>query len=227
VTPSTLVLVLAAAALALAVVLLVTGRWPFGLIFLGVSILLVLVFLEAARRKPDGTVARSTAEALDSFRARAGVAAGSLATRGRAARRLIAARQELRRMGDLRRRLLLELGEAVYGGDEQATETARERIRELDELAARREAEMEAVVVQAQEQLQQRRLEVQPTEMVELPEEPSQAPEEGDPGQPVRIPEPYPPPDEGNPPQPAVIPEPSPAVIPEPGPLPSEEDERR
>jgi zinc-ribbon domain len=227
VTPSTLVLVLAAAALTLAVVLLVTGRWPYGLIFLGVSILLVLVFLETARRKPDGIVARSTAEALDSFRARAGVAAGSLATRGRAARQLIGARRELQRMGILRGRLLFELGEAVYRGDEQATQTARERIRELDELAARREAEMEAVVVQAREQLQRRRLEVQPTEMVELPEEPSQAPGEPNPAGPARIPEPYPPPDEGNPPQPAVIPEPSPAVIPEPGPLPSERDERR
>src|SRR5438094_9962766 len=75
VTPSTLVLVLAGAALTLAVVLLVTGSWPYGLICLGVSILSVLVFLEVARRRPDGTVARSTAEALDSFRARAGVAA--------------------------------------------------------------------------------------------------------------------------------------------------------
>src|SRR5438445_6526381 len=167
VTPSTLVLVLAAAALTLAVVLLVTGRWPYGLIALGVAILLVLVFLEAARRKPDGTVARSTAEALDSFRARAGVAAGSLATRGRAARQLLAARRELQRLAALRNRLLFELGDAVYRADEQATETARKRILELDELAARREAEMEAVVAQAHEQIQHRRLEVQPTEMVE------------------------------------------------------------
>jgi hypothetical protein len=227
VTPATLVLVLAAAALTLAVVLFVTGRWPYGLISLGATILLVLVFLEAARRKPDGTVAHSTADAVDSFRARAGAAAGSLGTRGRAARQLLAARRELKRMGILRRRLLFELGEAVYRGDEQAVDRARERIRELDELAARREAEMEAVVVKAQEQLQQRRLQVQPTELLELPEEPSQAPGEGDPSGPVRIPEPYPPPDEGNPPQPAVIPEPSPAVIPEPGPLPSEQDERR
>jgi hypothetical protein len=51
VTPSTLVLVLAAAALTLAIVLLVTGHWPVGLIVLGVSLLLALVFVEAARRK--------------------------------------------------------------------------------------------------------------------------------------------------------------------------------
>ena len=217
-TPTTFVLVLAGAALALAIVLLATGRWPYGLILLGISVLLVLLFLEAARRKPDGAVARSTAEALDAFRARAGVAADSLAPRGRAARRVLALRRELQRMGQLRARLLVELGEAVYRGDEQATETARGRVKELDELAAEREAEMQAVLAQAQERLQQRRLEVQPTEMVELPDEPA-APGEVDPGGPVRIPEPYPPPDEGNPPEPAIIPEP--------GPLAPEEDESR
>jgi len=76
---------------------------------------------------------------------------------------------------------------------------------------------METVIAQAHDRLHRRRLEVQPTEMVELPEEPS-APGEQDPSGPAVIPEPYPPPDEGNPPQPAIIPEPSPAVIPEPGP---------
>jgi hypothetical protein len=213
VTPATLVLVLAAATLTLAVVLLATGHWPFGLILIGVSVLLMLVFVEAARRRPEGAVARSTAEALDAFRARAGVAADSVATRGRAARRVLALRRELRRMAALRRRLLFELGDAVYRGDDQATETARDRVRELDELAAQREAEMGEVVAEAQERLRRRRLEIQPTEMVELPEDPSQ-PGEGDPG-PVRIPEPYPPPDEGSPPQPAIIPEPGPLPDPD------------
>jgi hypothetical protein len=222
ITPATPVLVLAATALTLAVVLLTIGHWPFGLIALGVSILLVVVFVEAARRKPDGAVARSTAEALDAFRSRAGVAAESLATRGRAARQVLALRRELQRMAVVRAQLLFELGNAVYRGDEQATETAREQLGELDELSGRREAEMQAVVARAQERLQQRRLEVQPTEMVELPEQPG-GPGESDPVGPVVIPEPYPPPDEGNPPEPAIIPEPSPAVIPEPGPLGPEE----
>ena len=222
ITPATPVLVLAATTLTLAVVLLTIGHWPFGLIALGVSILLVVVFVEAARRKPDGAVARSTAEALDAFRSRAGVAAESLATRGRAARQMLALRRELQRMAVVRAQLLFELGNAVYRGDEQATETAREQLGELDELSGRREAEMQAVVARAQERLRQRRLEVQPTEMVELPEQPG-GPGESDPVGPVVIPEPYPPPDEGNPPEPAIIPEPSPAVIPEPGPLGPEE----
>jgi len=215
ITPTTLVLVLAGAALTFAVVLFALGRWPFGLIALGASVLLVIVFLEAARRKPDGGVARSTADALDGFRARAGVAADSLATRGRAARRLLALRRELQRMAVLRGRLLFELGDAVYRSDDQGAERARGQIRELDELAALREAEMEAVMVQTQDRLEQRRLEVQPTEMVELPQPPGQ-PGEGSPGGPAVIPEPYPPPDEGSPPEPAIIPEPGPLAPEEP-----------
>jgi hypothetical protein len=222
VTPATLLLVLAGVAVTIAVVLLATGRWPLGLILIGTGFLLVLLFLEAARRRPAGLVARSTAEALDSFRARAGVAADSLATRGRTARRLIALRRELQRMALLRSRLLFELGDAVYRGDDHGIKTAREQVKELDELAARREAEMEAVVATAQERLARRRLEVRPTEMVELPEEPA-APGESDPSGPVRIPEPYPPPDEGSPPQPAIIPEPGPLPDPEPESLKGEE----
>ncbi len=222
VIPVTLVLVLAVATLTLAVVLLATGHWPLGLILLGLGLLFGLVFVEAARRRPEGVVARSTAEALDGFRARAGVAADSLATRGRAARRLISLRRELQKMAQLRERLLFEFGHAVYRGDEQGTKTAREQVKELDELAAQRESEMQSVVAQAQERIQQRRLEIQPTEMVELPDEPLR-PGEGDPG-PVRIPEPYPPPDEGSPPQPAIIPEPGP--LPEPGPEGPEGKER-
>ena len=219
VVPSTAVLVLAAAAFTLAIILFFTGRWPIGLIPLGVTVLLVLVFFETARRKPTGTVSRSTAATLDAFRTRAGVAAGSLATRGRASRQLFALRRELQRMGALRGRLLFELGDAVYRGDEHATEEARSRVEELDRLAAQREAEMQQTVEAAHDVLARRRLEVQPTEVAEVPPEPATpAPGEGNPPEPARIPEPYPPPDEGSPPQPAIIPEPGPAVIPEPGP---------
>lgn len=204
VTPTTLVLVLAGVAFTLAVVLFALGRWPFGLIAVGAGVLLVLIFLEAVRRKPD---------ALDGFRARAGLAADALATKGRAARRVLALRRELQRMSGLRARLLFELGDAVYRGDDLATERVRGQVRELDELAAQREAEMQGTLAQAQDRLRRHRLEVHPTEMVELPDEPGQ----GDPSGPAVIPEPYPPPDEGTPPEPAIIPEPGP-LAPDEGP---------
>jgi len=219
VTPSLLTLVLAGAAVTIAILLFVGGHWPYGLILLGIAVLLVLAFLETARRKPAGTVSHSTAQALDTFRSRSRVVAESLATRRRATRQVYAIRQELGQMTVRRDRLLFELGEALYRGDEQATEEARSRLEELDRRVAEREAEMQQVVESAEHVLARRRLEVQQTEVAEAPEEPSTpAPGEGNPPEPARIPEPYPPPDEGSPPQPAVIPEPGPAVIPEPGP---------
>ena len=203
VTPASLVL--EAASLILTIVLFAIGHWPLGLIFLGVTVLLVLVFLEAARRKPAGTVTRSTAEALDGFRERAGVAAETLATRGRAATQVLALRRELQRMAQLRSRLLFELGDAVYRGDEQATEAARGRVEELDRLAAQRGAEMHGVMERTRQRLERRRLEVQPTEVAEQEPDPSPAPGEGNPPEPARIPEPYPPPDEAD--IPAVAPQ--------------------
>jgi hypothetical protein len=200
VTPTALAVVLAALGVAFAIVLVATGHWPIGLILLGISLLLLLVTVETR-----------------AVRERASVAAGSVATRGRATTRILGLRRELRKMAVLRGRLLFELGDAVYGGDEQATEAARQRVAELDETWRQKEAEMQAVIAETQDRLHRRRLEVQPTAMVELPEEPA-APGEQDPVGPAVIPEPYPPPDEGNPPEPAIIPEPGPAVIPEPGP---------
>jgi hypothetical protein len=185
------VLVLAACAGVAALVLFAIGRWPFGLIVLGVALLLALVGVETG-----------------GLRDRAGFTVDSVATRSRATRRLIVLRRELRRVLALRARGLFELGDAVYRDDEQATEAARRRVAELDELARQREAEMKTVIAQAQDRIHRHRLEVAPTEMVEIPD--PAAPGEGSPSGPTVIPEPYPPPDEGNPPEPAVIPEPGP-----------------
>ena len=220
VTPSSLTLALAVISAIATAALFAIGHWPVALILFGVTVLLMLLFLEAARRQPAGSRTRTTAQALDTFRERAGVAAEALATRGRAATHLVAVRRELHQMSRLRARLLVELGDAVYRGDEEATETARERVEELDRLAGQREADMHAVMERTRERLERRRLEVQPTEVAEQPQEPDTAPApgEGNPPEPARIPEPYPPPDEATPPQPAIIPEPGPAVIPEPGP---------
>jgi len=198
VTPTGLALGLAALCIVGAIVLFALGHWPFALILLGAGLLLLLVGVETGV-----------------FRERAGVAADSFATRGRATTRIVQLRRELRKMAVLRGRLLFELGDAVYRGDEQATEAARERLGDLDEAWRQKGAEMQTVITQAQERMHRRRLEVQPTEMVEIPDQPS-APSEQDPTGPAVIPEPYPPPDEGNPPEPAIIPEPGPLAPEEP-----------
>src|SRR5262249_59703864 len=116
VMPPALALGLAVGALAAAIVLFATGHWPVALVVLGVGVLLLLVGVETGV-----------------FRERAGFAADSFATRGRATTRLLALRRELRRLSVVRSRLLYELGAAVYRDDEQATALARQRLTELDD----------------------------------------------------------------------------------------------
>jgi hypothetical protein len=198
-------------------VLFATGNWPFGLVALGVSFLFLVLLLEAARRRPKDRVARAAAGTLTGVRTRGRLTADSVATRGRAARRVVALRRELRRLGKARSSLLLEFGDAVYRDDDSRADAVRAELRDLDEQAAQREAEISTTVLNAQERLRRHRFEAQPTATIELPEEPS----------PAVIPEPYPPPDEGDPPQPAIIPEPEPPLIPEPGPEAPGEAERR
>jgi hypothetical protein len=160
VAPTVLVFGLGVGAVIAAIVLFATGRWPIALVVLGVGVLLLLVSIETGV-----------------FRERAGVAADSFATRGRATTRLLALRRELRRLDVVRSRLLYELGVAVYRDDEQATALARQQLAELDETWRRKEAEMQTVAAQAQDRIRRRRLEVQPTEMVELPEDEGNPPE--------------------------------------------------
>jgi hypothetical protein len=221
VTPAALVLVLAGAAAALAVVFFVRGDWPIGLVLAGVALILLAFFVETARRRPSGRVTQASADAFDKARARTSGAADSLATRGRAMTRVVGLRRELRRMASRRESLLYELGAAVYRGDDQAIDTARGRLDELDRQMASTESQMHDVVAAAQERIEARRLEVQPTEVVD-PAGETPGPGEVTPPEPAVIPEPYPPPDEATPPQPAVIPEPGPEVIPEPTPEPQE-----
>jgi len=156
VAPTALALGLAVAAVVAAIALFATGHWPTALVVLGVGLLLLLVSVETGV-----------------FRDRAGVAADSFATRGRATTRVLALRRELRRLETVRRRLVYELGVAVYRDEEQATTVARRRLTELDEAWRQRESEMQAVIAHAHDRIRRRRLEVQPTEIVELPEEPT------------------------------------------------------
>ena len=193
VTPVYLTFGLAVCALAVTIVLFATGNWQVALILFGVTILLSLAFLEALRRKPEAAVFRSRADAL---RGRAGFAAEAVIARSRAAAKVVGARRDFQRMLQRRLDLLVELGDAVYRGDEQATEAARKQLEELDRTSAQREEEIRKMWEGTRQRLTMRRLEVQPTQIVEpQPEPETPAPGEGNPPEPARIPEPYPPPE--------------------------------
>ena len=105
------------------------------------------------------------------------------------------------------------LGENVYAGDEEGTESARGTLAELDGLIRTKEEEMEQTAADAMERIQRAQLQVQPTQ-VEPPAPapaPEPFPEPSPPPQPVPVPEPVPEPSEP----------PGPTRVPEPGPVPS------
>jgi hypothetical protein len=194
VTPPLAVLVLGLAAIALGVLLLGLGRVLPGVLLLGCGVALLLVFASVSR-------GAHTRELGDRVR----FAATSLSARSAAAREATRLRHELARLSEERDRRLHALGEAVYAGSETETAAVREELVALDERSAETERELALVAARAEEQVAKAKLEVQATEMVEIPDSPGIEPQE-----PVRIPEPYPPPGEGQPPEPARIPEPYP-----------------
>ena len=109
----------------------------------------------------------------------------------------------------------------MYAKNTTATKELKERMKEIDDELATKEAQMAKVTIDAQERVGKAKLQVQPTQVVaeERPEEtpgpvpvpePFPPPDEGQPPEPAQVPEPYPPPDEGDRPQLPEIPEPGP-----------------
>jgi len=225
VPPSTVLLVLGVGALVLAIALFATGRWPWGLILLGLAIFSLTGFSSQARRLPDETseVGRVSLSVLGSVRARAGAAVETVAAHGSARIELAALRREVGRLVAERGERLRELGEAVYEGNRSATKQLKQEIEALDNVIAEKEKQMANVTMEAQERIERAQLQVQPTQILpggeqvpgSVPEpatvpEPFPPPDEGQPPEPARIPEPFPPPDEGDRPQQPTIPEPGP-----------------
>jgi len=213
VTPPSAVLALAAASLALAILLLATGHPALGGILLVVAGLLFLLFAGLARRLPDTPVARVSLGAMSAVKARAGFAVETLAVHSGARVELFRLRRELVDLLGQRAESAQALGEAVYADDTEASESARERMAELDGLIAAKEEQMQLTTAGAMERIERAQLQVQPT-MVEAPEPPSPEPfpSPSEPPAPVPVPEPTPEPSE--PPGPVHVPEPGPEPSP-------------
>jgi hypothetical protein len=205
VTPPHLLLGVAALVVLIALVLFATGHWPYGLILLGVGALLLAVFLEAAKRRPELTVVRTSTHARD----RAQTAMETWRVRSFAAAEARRIRRGLMLLDADRRALLLDLGVAAHGADAAAEASIRARLSELDRYEAELRLQLDRAAHEAGERIRKARLPVEETMMV-LPAEPSPPPDEGTPPQPAVVPEPYPPPDEADPPEPARVPEPGP-----------------
>jgi hypothetical protein len=209
VTPPHLLLGVAAGVCVVAIVLFATGRWPYGLILLGIGALLVAAFLEAARRRPSSNLTRKTTDA----RERAHSLFETYRVRSAAASEARRVQSTLLLLESERRAALLELGSAAHARNSTAEADVRARLDELDRREAELRSRLDSSLREAEERIHKARLPVEKTMMV-LPSEPFPPPDEGTPPQPAVVPEPYPPPDEGTPPQPARVPEPGPDPAP-------------
>jgi hypothetical protein len=216
VTPATALLAIGLAAVAVGVILIVLDQLVLGLIVLAVGVLALGGFLSVARRKPDTAAARSSVEAAGRLRARAGFLIASLGTRSRVQRELKRLRSELIQLDSAEQEYLGALGEAVYRADDAAAASVRVNLDELQRTRATKEEEMANLIETARGQLERRKLQIQPTEVVEPPTTPEPSPVPHEPPSPPQIPEPSPVPHE--PPSPPQIPEPSPEPEPEPTP---------
>jgi hypothetical protein len=210
VTPPHLLLGVAAGVCVVALVLFATGRWPYGLILLGIGALLLAAFLEAARRRPSSHLTRTTTDA----RERAHSMVEAYRARSLAATEARRIQSRLLLLECERRAALLELGSAAYARDSSAEAAVRARLDELDRREAELRSHLDSSLREAEERIHKARLPVEKTMMV-LPSEPFPPPDEATPPQPAVVPEPYPPPGEATPPQPARIPEPSPDPAPD------------
>jgi len=214
VTPPSAVLALAAACLAGGIAMLATGHAIVGGALLGVAVALGLLFVSLARRLPDTAVSRLSSGAFHVLRERTALAVESLAVHSSARVELFRLRRELAALLAQRAESARVLGEAVYAGDEEGTDSARAQLAELDGLVSAKEDEMEQTAAGAMERIQRAQLQVRPT-LIEPPVPvPEPYPEPTPPPQPVPVPEPTPEPSE--PPRPAHIPEPEPIPSPPP-----------
>ena len=90
----------------------------------------------------------------------------STAARSRASRDILAARSELARLREEFRRTQLELGGAAYREDAAETERLRARMRELQERARTVGRGTHRAAGEAERQIGEERLAIQPTEIV-------------------------------------------------------------
>jgi outer membrane biosynthesis protein TonB len=227
VTPPSAVLALAAATLAVGIAMLATGHAIVGGALLGVAVLLAIFFVSLVRRLPDEPVSRLSRHAARSVRGRAGFAVESIAAHSSARVELFKLRRELTELHARRAEAARVLGEAVYAGDQEGTESARAQMAELDGLVTAKEEEMEQTAARAMERLERAHLQVRPTQVEPPAPPPEPYPEPSEPPGPPQVPEPGPVP--SPPPQPVPVPEPTPEPsepprppqVPEPGPVPS------
>jgi hypothetical protein len=171
VTPAIALLVLSLAAFVVGTVALIQETRIVGGILLALGIVLLLGFLGAATRRPDGRVSAAAAGGVARTRDRLGGASGAWGIRAHASREAARVRARRGRVTVERERLVRELGHASYAGDADREAELRARLAALDARDRELRAELDRIADDARRRLGRTRLQAQPTESVVRPSE--------------------------------------------------------
>ena len=163
VVPTVAAFLLGLTILVVAVVAFALGHPVLGAVLLVPAMGLLALSVEARRR--FGRNDRASRAALR-VREWSRFALASTTARSRASRDLLAARSELARLRAEFRWAQLDLGGAAYREDAAETERLRRRMRELEERARTIERGTHRAVGEAEQQIDEERLAIQPTEIV-------------------------------------------------------------
>jgi hypothetical protein len=159
-----------AAMVAVVVVLFVSGAWLVGVLVAIAAVLAAgtLLLLQQWAEQPRSPVT----EVKD----RARFALAFLQAQSNARRQVAAIDAELHRLQARRQQHLLRLGEAAYGGDEDATARARDEMRALDDEIEQHHETRRRVVEEANAYIERERGFVEPTQVAPpSPEAPREA----------------------------------------------------
>jgi len=164
--PATTALVLASAFLIVALVVLVLGHLLLGLVLLAVGIAALALFLEGARRRPQGRLGQATETGMLRLREQASFLFGSADAWSKAGREVLRLRTELRWLERERQQTQYELGGATYAQNAERTSALMERLHALDAQADECVRASVAATARARERIARERSTIQPTEIL-------------------------------------------------------------
>ena len=162
--------------------LIAAGRWPWGLVLLGIGTLLLLSSAEALRRKPGSELAERSAVLVADGRSRAFASAQVVRARLEELRVRHRVQAQIALVATQEAPLQRELGRAVWEGDTAAEGRARARLTDLQEQRSRAEHELAVYLESVGERIRLARLPVDQTVVAVQDPVPAQDPGQDEPG---------------------------------------------
>ena len=129
-----------------------------------VSAGLAMLFVETARRLPDGRLARTALDLTDRARGRAGFVWVSLSSWSNAGRETVRLRSLQRRLRREQTALIAELGKEVYRGDDTRAEELKAEARALGERVEECSVQLHSALEAARTRVGRERMGIQPTQ---------------------------------------------------------------